>query len=265
MKVKLLGAALAVVAAGLLAFVIYAAIQKAHYEGQLLDLQNAVASRDQTIEVQQGVYDKLALEKKDLEDMLTSQSAEVLALKDELKKKKQELLTATQVAINWKKAYEAEVNAHQGEVVNPDGTKRAKVEFDKDFGYIGITGWTLTNPAQAWVSIKQNRPLKLTVAVTQDSSKVWHTYVTSSEENVQAEIELSSVNPFMLQPKWYEKLSVDAIVAAGSGNMGATGLVGAGVSIGINQFSVGPMVLVHIGASLDPLIGVSFAWRPFQK
>lgn len=257
---KILKIALCVMAGLMLTGVIYAAIQKYSYDKRLIDMNNSLAERDHTIEVQKGVYDKLAIEKKNLEDLLNGKDAEIVELKKELEKKNQELLTATKVAIQWKKAYEALVDATQSEQGN-----RTKVEFKKDFGYITAEGYTLTNPAQAFISVKQNRPLKLTVAVTQDETKAWHTYVTSSEENVQADIELSSVNPFMLETKWYEKLSVDALVAVGSGNMGMSGLVGVGASIGVNQFNVGPMFMVHLGASLDPLVGISFAWRPFQK
>ena len=139
--------------------------------------------------------------------------------------------------------------------------KRLRVDFNKDWGYIGIEGYTLTDPAFAWVSIKQNRPLKLTLAISQDQEGLWHTYTTSSEDNVQADIVLSGVNPWFNDKHWYEKISGTVMVGAGSG--GVVG--GIGVGVDISQFTVSVMAFDHSSNVTSPMYGLGLQWRPFYK
>lgn len=249
----------------LLVGVIYGAIQKQAYESQLRELRNAVASRDKTIETQQGVYHKLTLEMTDLRGTLDSKDEEIKRLNDELKKNKEQLLTATSLVVKWKKAYEAAVAGNQTEVPGENGTVRKKVEFAKDFGYIGVNGWTLTDPAEAWIKVEQLRPLKLSMTISQDKDGAWHTRTTSSEENVGVDIAVTAVNPYLLDPKWYEGIGVKLDLAGGSTNAGFGFLAGAGVTYRIKQFEVGPSVWVAISDRVDKYFGGTLVWHPFQK
>jgi hypothetical protein len=151
--------------------------------------------------------------------------------------------------------------------VDPTQPGRDRIDFNKDFGMIGVKGYTITNPPEAWVSVKQLRPLKITVAVTQDKDRQWHTYATSSDENTAVDIALSAVNPYILEPKWYEKIQLGLSLAGGSGTGGFGFLAGIDATYKIKQFDVGPAVFVTLGAgtAVTPFFGAKFNWRPFER
>lgn len=237
------------------------------YEKQIISLQNKVAAQDKTIEAQKGVYTRLVVQTDEVKSLLNKKDAQVKLLLDEVKKQKSELLTATTATATWKKAYEGLASA-TGTTVPVEGqpTKtRERVDFTKDFGYIKVEGWTLSSPPEAWVKVAQQRPLRLTVAIAQANDKSWRSYVTSSEENVSVDIQVSSVNPQMLKPRWYEKIGVAVDVGAGVNQSGVGALFGFGLNYQIGQFTVGPHAWFGISKTVDKYAGISFEWRPFQQ
>lgn len=246
---------------------VWAFFKKRAYDNQLVELQNQVAARDKTIEVSKGVYTKLTLQLTDLTSALDQKDEQVKGLEADLKKKKEDLLTASTVAIGWKKAYEAQVAGKQTDVpgVKPGDPTRVKVEFAKDFGYIGVDGFTLTNPAEATVKVKQNRPLKVTLAISQDKNKVWHTYTTSSEENVGVDIQLTGVNPTVLLPKWYENIGITTSLGIGTNASGLGAMLGFGLDYAFKQFALGPAIWLGLNDHVDKYYGINFTYRPFKK
>lgn len=250
----------------LLVVVVWGAVGKWQTDREMARLRNEVAVRDQTIEVQKGVFTKLTIESDNLRKLLDSKDEQIQGLTDQLKKSKEDLLVANQLVIRWKKAYEGAVDAHQ-DPPDPEQPGRTKVSFQKDWGMIGVKGWTFTNPPEAWVSVTQLRPLKVTVAVSQDKSGAWHTYATSSEENVGIDIALASVNPYLLEPKWYEKIQLGASLAGGSGTGGFGFLLGVDATYKVGKFDIGPAVFVSFGAgtAVTPFFGAKFNWRPFER
>lgn len=247
--------------------------QKRSYENQVIDLYNQIAISSETVEFHKNAYEKKTLEVKDLEDVLKSFKEQgdldketIGELLARIEKLKEEVLAANRVAIRWKEAYEAEAAAHQSEEPPPPGSDpdviRTRVAFEKDFGYVGVEGYTLTNPAFAWVKVKQNRPLFLTMAITQSRDKSWNTYVTSSEDNVDVDITLSAVNPFFLKEKWYEKLTLDSGIDFSSTYVSPY----AGLSYPVGPFDVSG------GARLNPNssgVGwystINYSWAPFKR
>lgn len=253
----------AVVFLGIVCFGLY---KKHLFEKSIIDLQNQIAERDKTIEIQKGVNHKLTTQLDDVNDLLNGKDEQVKLLLSELKKRKEEVLTATTFAAKWKAAYEAEVKAHQTEVpgTNPD-TKRTKIDFEKDWGYISVKGYTLSDPPEAWIKVQQNRPLKMTLAISQDKEMRWHTYVTSSEENVGIDVVVSGVNPWLLTPKWYERIGLNTNVGLGSNQGGLGALLGLGVDYQIGKFSLGPAMWFGISDRVDRFYGATLSWRPFQR
>jgi len=252
-----------ILASVLLGGAIYATLEKRSYDAKIVAMNNAIAAKDQTIEIAQGLYEKSTLETKSLKELLNSKNSEVLSLKTELDKKDQQLIAATSMALKWKHDYEALVAATQTTVpgTQPTDPARTKVSFEKDFGPILVSGYTLTGPPEAYVKLHQQRPLRLTLAISQDKTGLWHTYTTSSEENMSVDITLSGVDPYFAERHWYERLSISALVAAG--NNGALGGLGVGIDIG--KFTISPMIMAHSSNILAPLYGLGFTWRPFQQ
>lgn len=254
-------------------FGLYMYIKNRQYRNEIADLYNKVTRQAETIEVQKNVYEKKSLEVDDLNSILESLKKDndldkdtITKLQKELEKRQSELLAANRLALKWKKAYEAEVEANQTEDPGKDpddpGDDRIKISFEKDFGYIGVNGYTLTNPPIAWISVKQNRPLFLTMALSQNKDGHWSTLVTSSEDNVEVDVEVSAVNPFVLAKKWYEKLSVDTGIKLKTS--GLTPKLGISYPFGPINVS-GGLQGDTVDKSVGWYVGLGYLWRPFER
>lgn len=226
-------------------------------ERRFSELRDQIAMADKSIEVYKGLYTRLTREVDDLQDLLDSRDVQLAELKKRLEKAEHEILTVNTLVIKWKTAYEGVVKATQ-----IDETGRKRVDFENDFGYIGVEGYTLTDPPFAWVKIQQNRPLKVSMAISQDKNRRWHTYATSSEENVSVEIELTAVDPWVLKPKWYEKIGLETNVGGGESGL----ILGTGLTYNTGQFKLGPMAWMTVGSG-EPrkYFGASVTWHPFAR
>jgi len=249
---------------------VYFYIQKRSYQNTIIDLHNEIALSSETVEVQKGLYKKATAQIDNLEDSLKaiealheSDETIIKALRKEIKNRDEKILAVNRVAAKWKSAYEAEAAAHQEEIPpNPEDPTipgRTKIIFDKDFGYIGVSGYTLSNPAYAWVKVQQNRPLYLTLAITQSKDKRWNTYVTSSEDNVEVDINVSVVNPYILDRKWYEDISIDLGVDFYDSVIAS---VGASYPIGPIYLSTG---LWGNDSDIGPYFSFGYSWNPFAR
>jgi uncharacterized membrane-anchored protein YhcB (DUF1043 family) len=214
-------------------------------EKQIVELHNQIALNTETIEVYKNNFEKKTAELSNLNSLLKTfqenkgRDAETIAkLREELKKKDARLLTVSRAAVKWRKAYKAQVKANvevdPGKDPDSKEDDRIKVSFKKDFGYLGVEGYTLTNPGFADIEVKQNRPLVLTTAISQEKDGSWTTNVVSSEDNIEADIQISAVNPRVFKKKWYEKISLDLGV-----DMNSSGLYPyTGLSIPVGPVSV---------------------------
>ena len=242
--------------------VIWGAVKKHNYEKQILQLQNQIATSSKTVEDQKVLYEKLTVQTGDLKDLLNLKDTQIQELNNQINKDKDQLVSVTTAVSAWKKAYEGLANATQS-TIPPTGVNvatRERVDFDKNFGYIEASGYTETNPPEAYVKVQQNRPLKFTVAVAQNKDKSWKTYATSSEDNVFVDIQVAGVNPLALEPRWYEKLDLNSQLGVGSGV-----LAGVGLGIGISRFTVGPNMWITTGTSVNKFYGINVTWHPFER
>jgi hypothetical protein len=229
-------------------------------------LLNELAARDKTIEIADGVYQKQTQVIADLKSLLDNSDQQVHSLTEQIEKRDQEIITLNQVAVRWKKAYEGALNAQQEPVdptvpVPPECRQlRTKVDFDKDFGYIKVTGHTVTNPAEGYVKVEQVRPLRLTMALTRGEDGKWNTFVSSSEDNVAVDVSISAIDLKKLKQKWYERFGIYGNVAGGSGFYSAIGL-----SVDIGDFTLAPTYGFYADKSASKMYGVSLIWRPFKR
>jgi biopolymer transport protein ExbD len=251
----------------ILFMIVAGAIKKREYDKRVLSLQNEAASMAKTVEDQKGLYEKLSLQNSNVKDMLDTSNTQTKELSDQLSKAKQQLQSAVEISAQWKSAYQASVKGAQ--TTEPPAvagqSERTKVTFNKDFGPFIVDGYTLTNPAEAFLTVSQGIPLKLTIAMSQDSNKAWHAYSTSSDPNTKIDIELASVNPWLNETKWYEKIGVLGDVGFGSTSSGAGVLVGTGLSYEINNVELGPKVWADITSHVDIYYGIGLVWHPFQQ
>jgi hypothetical protein len=175
------------------------------------DLAVQLAYSKETIELTKGLYSKEVIKYEDLSKLFTQKGSEIDALKKQLRDSQAKLLVAEQVTLTWKRAYEAAVKANQTEEPSkePDGIPRKRVDFVGDLGPIRATGHTLTDPPEAFLKLEQIMPLVLTLTMAQNRDETWTTYVTSSDENVNVEINVAGVNPLILKEKWYRRFWLD--------------------------------------------------------
>lgn len=237
------------------------------------ELSQKLVSSEKTTEVLKDLYAKEAVKTNDLVALLEATSADSAASKEELgalrkqlKETGDQLAIADRLVIKWKHAYEGAVEASQHDVpgTDPDGTGplppvvRKQVDFSKDWGFIGVHGYTLTDPPEGYVVIEQLRPLKLTVAVARGNDRQWRAYVKSSEENVQVDIDLAGVDENVLLPRksWRDRLWVDGSVGfLGKRNVGLV------ISYRFDRYSIGTGCAVGVGSYT---CGLLLGFRPFK-
>jgi hypothetical protein len=242
---------------------------KSSYDQKIVELQNAVAARDQTIETQKGVYQKLAIQSNNLQDLLGTKDEQLKLLQAQLKKSGDDLLTATTLVVKLKKDLltAGNVVVQPTDPTNP-GMIAAKFDSLTDFDPFRVHGTVVTDCANRTMVmnpfvLSQERPLRLSVVVSQGPDKTWRTSTTSSEANFQVDIALAAVNPYMLEPKWYEKIGMSTEIGVGSG---PGFLAGVGVHYQIGKFEVGPKAWVVIDrAGVNPYFGANLLWHPFQR
>lgn len=221
---------------------------------RIQELQNSIALKDKTIEENKGLFEKLAESSANVKGELDNKDVQIQELESQLKKNGEQLSDATSTSLSWKKAYEGVVESTESNV-----GARKRVDFKHDFGFIGVNGYTLTDPPEAFVSVMNLRPLKLTVATTQDKTGAWHSYVTSSEENISADITVSAVNPNIREEHWYEKIGIVGTTAAGSAF-----ILGLGFTYDLGRVEVGPQFGFSAGDRIDKFFGITALWHPFK-
>lgn len=205
--------------------------------GEVADLSLQLAKSAETLQLAEGLYVRQTAELTNVGVILDSSRAEVKALKEHLKASDAELLTAQQLTLKWKRAYEAEVEAHQTEEPGPDGgPPRKRVDFAGNLGPIHVIGHTLTDPPVAFLKLEQVIPLTLTIAVAQNKDGTWSSFVTSSDENVDVKVDLAGVSPRILSQKWYQRIWFDL----GAGFLGDPSAL-VGLSYRGDKYSIGAM------------------------
>lgn len=251
-----------------LAFAGFMTYRDSQHSARIVELQNQVAARDNTIEVQEGVYQKLTLQTDDLTKLLDNKDAELMTLRNQLKKQNSELLSVNTIVVKLRKDLQ-DIKNVVVVVTDPakPGVKRVDIDTEDRLDPFQVTGNATvdcdTNQANYRINLGQRSPIKFSVVVSQDKDGTWRSSATSSTKTFEVDIGLAAVNPYLLEEKWYEKLSLALELGVGT----RPGLLaGAGVDVEIGKFDIGPRVWAVVdtqGAS--PYFGVSFAWHPFKK
>jgi len=227
-------------------------------------LLSQVAERDKTIETQKGVFERRSIASEEAlrvsVERLASADERIRTLDDELKRRGEQLVSANSLTLKWKKDYEGLVAATQTDAppATPGGPPRRRVDFSKDWGMIGVSGHTLTDPAEAYVSVKQLRPLRLTLFVSEGRDGVWTARAVSSEDDIGVDIDMSTVSPRLPPRTFFERLGVTLHAF-----VGPSVLVGVGLSYDIGRFEFGPAALTSTNG--EKFFGASLLWRPFNR
>lgn len=265
-KLVLIVAGVAVLLA--FAFAGYMTFREHQYSARIVELQNQVAARDKTIEVQEGVFQKLSLQAKDLNKLLDDKDAELMVLRDQLKKQGSELLTANTIVVKLRKDLQDAKNTAVV-VVDPSKpeVKRINIDSEDRFDPFQVTGNAdlncNTNQGSYKINLGQRSPIKFSVVVSQDKDGSWRSSATSSTKLFEVDIGLAAVNPYLFEEKWYEKIGLGVDVGVGT----APGFLGGlGIFYEIGKFEVGPKAwFTATPKGVDPFFGAQLLWHPFKK
>lgn len=207
-------------------------------EAEVADLSQRLAQSESTIRLKDGLYATKLVEASDLSSLIDKRDSEKRDLLDQLEKSKSRLLSTQQVVVKWRTPIGGPVDAAQTTAGPSESDPRAvrkRVDFHRDFGPIAVTGHTLTDPAEGEVSVRQTRPLVLTVNVARDPAGNWSSLVTSSEPSIDVGVTLGGVDVGILpRPSWYQRIWLD---------VSADALGDPAVSLGLSyrgdRFSIG--------------------------
>ena len=254
----------------LLAAAIFGYAKYRSYESTVADLRNQVAARDKTTEELKDTYTKLAQENSGLK----SSNGDLQRL---LHSTKQDLIAEQSLSVYWKGQFRYQLE-HQHiplpSGVQPPFTAPAKQEACtpvpqlyssvKDIGLLKLTIDTFTvDPSyQQQLTVGPgSKPLQLTLDLTRDQDRQWHTHVVSSDERIGVEIGVNSVNISSLSLRWYERIKLHTDIGVGLGSGGV--LAGLGIAVQFGQFELGPSVWGTTGG--QEFGGLNFSWAPFQR
>lgn len=254
--------------AGLIAsaLIIFLAVRWVNGKNALIsELSTRLATSEQTVEIQKNLYAERTHEIEDLNLVLKNSTLNVVSeaiikeLLEQIEQSRGKILALDALVVKWKKAYEGALQATQTEQppAEPGAPTRKRVDFTKDFGYIGASGYTLTDPPEGFIKIEQLRPLKLTLAVVKNRDSTWSSYVTSSEDNVALDIALSGVDLSVVRPTFKQRLWLDSGVTFLGKEVASLGL-----SYRAERWSVGLLCSTTDGNGSG--CGVSAGWRLFK-
>lgn len=222
-------------------------------------LTNQIADLEGTVQETETAYSRRAVEIKNLK-------LDNKELRQKIEDRDEEAVALAESVLKWKDKYIKIKNATET-VVDPDGDPnttddiRIRVDFEKEEDPLRVSGFTLTNPPEAEVSIEWMRDLKLSLILTKDDDDLFRVYLdTDSPDIVPSELKLS-VDPSILDRKWYEKIGVDMGISGGEG-------VASTISLRydvFNNWSIGPSVVLHYdGQRLRKTYGISTTYYPFR-
>jgi hypothetical protein len=239
----------------------FAAYKDYSYKKTIEELQNQIAQRDITTEVQKNLYEKIALRAKDLEKVVNLKDEQIKSLIKQADSKDEKI--ASLMSIN------ATLLNQSGNVPSTQTTttdnkvERKKVNFEGQVGsgLFSVNGYTITDPAETWLNIKQNRPIKLAISISQSDDDKWIGRVATSESDLKLDISQLAVNPKIAANKWYNNIHLYTFSTFTNDLQFSQSL---NLSYDFSNFSVGPIAGFSVyQKSIFKFYGASFTWRVF--
>jgi hypothetical protein len=260
--------ALFVLSGGILAFHYY---QKAQYDKKIVALQNQIAENEKTIQVTKDLFEKGAVQTKNLSDLLDSKNTENAELLKQIDKQKGTILTLTSVVVKYKATSGSIklVAASQPSSFSSSQPSSMQVcfenpslDFSQKLGRYNVNGNVNLSSLALQLHIDED-PLQISLSVYQTKDKAWHSIVQTGDNNVSADITISGVNPYVLEPKWYQRIGFSGSLGVGSTSGGAGLLTGLGINYQFDKFEVGPNVWLLINDKTATFWGLGLTWHPF--
>lgn len=239
-----------------------------------VDAQNQLAEQAEVVRENSETWSRLATQYEDLDRRLAEQGEGLKTVADLIKERDEQITTLSQVVAKIRPTVIRflPTNVVQTELPSQEGNdqNRIRVQFDEEQDPVRVSGWTLTNPAEAEVSVSFTRPLRLASVVTQQRDGSWRSYFHSDWENLEIEEINTSVNPF---PQTGQRAREAFIVGLGVDFTPTRPMDSIGGNIHLlyetntkRRFTVGPTFGVnHISGESRFQVGLMSQWRLWSR
>lgn len=236
-----------------------------------IDAQNQIAQLSDVVRESNGSFSRLAQQAENSNEILRQLHAQNESLATLIQERDEQILQLT-TAIGQIRPVNVVVRPSElSQTVIPPVTEgepeRTRVEFDTVHeDYLRIHGWTLSNPAEATVSVEHLRAINFTVATTQAQDGSWRTYLQSDLPNLSIG-EIESVVTPLEQPRERRRIEqnievgLSALVAT-TGNSGAAQL-DVGYDFGALELEIAAGGIVS-PSGLDFGVGGRISVAPFD-
>ena len=182
-------------------------------EKKRVEAQNQIARMSEVIHEREQVWSRLSVQQDDLLKVLKERNQE---LADMIEERDESILTLSQTIANFDPVRVVVRRERVIQTVDETNPERVRVQFDDEQDPVRVSGFTLTNPAEAEVEVSFTRPLQLTTTVTQQDDGSWRTYVEGDWPNLEIEQMETFVNPRPIRDReWPENIVVGGSLALG--------------------------------------------------
>jgi hypothetical protein len=247
--------ALIILVAGIFCFMFWR--KSAEQEKARIDAQNEVARLSAVVMEKENAWSRLSQQRDDLEQQLRRSNVELSEIIDQ---RDEAIVSLTQAFASFRSI---RVVVSPANVSQNTENGRTRVSFEETVDPIRVSGFTLTNPAEADVSVEFVRPLRLTTAITQQEDGSWRTYIESDWPNVSIENIETSVNPLARRdPGFMSRFLVNVSTSVSPKFSGATASVGFMYGI-TDSFYLGPFVEGVVSGDSFVSVGAMASWRVF--
>ena len=143
-------------------------------------LNNQISLNDTLKQEAESVYQKLAIEKASSAEVIENLKNSNKALYSVIKKKDEKIISLASTSIKWKNLY-LQIVATDSSIIDSLGNIIRIVKFNRDYGFLKISGRTYTPPPTAKLDL-QFQPITFDIIVTQRKDGLWNSRVSFSEE-----------------------------------------------------------------------------------
>lgn len=238
---------------------------------KITDLRNQLAEAQGSIEIADGVQYRLAQELSFKERQISDLLGENTRLEEVAKELEGRIVALTQINASLREDLRFSSNNENSnatttviETTCPDALDapipNIRVDFDLEQLGFRATGFTETNPSYAELSLAQQVPFVIDLALNQDNDGVWSAIAAEQQERLYLDIGELVINPKRIEEMWYEKFGL-----------------GFATTVGLSHFSIGPAIQFegrrldfgfryeHNLINGDNFGGLSMTFRPFRR
>jgi len=253
---KVIIAVLGVAVLGLAGYTVWEKIDR---DKQFVVLQNKIAEQAVTIKVKDSVYEKLATDQKNLQDLLDKNTKQGKELADRLKETKAEVATLTTAVINANVKIDKLLDKP---VVNPDKSWTSPV--DEKNGPLYVRGAITAGPtADNGIRAKLDygvEDLNLDLTVSQTPDGAWKADAAVPPP-LKLEFKRVAVNSHIFDKKWYENFNFSLMMAFNSKD----GQGGLGIGYKLPNFNITGLVIGTSAGDNHVMYGGQLTWFPWER